>query len=58
MDMAHRLGLEILAEGIEETEQRDYFIGLDCREGQGFYFAKPMPANELIQLLKEQKDSY
>ena len=58
VDMAHRLGLEILAEGIEETEQRDYFIGLDCREGQGFYFAKPMPANELIQLLKEQKDSY
>lgn len=54
VDMAHRLGLETLAEGIEMPEQRDYFIGLGCREGQGFYFAKPMPASELIKLLKQQ----
>ncbi|MEL7798827.1 MULTISPECIES: bifunctional diguanylate cyclase/phosphodiesterase [Idiomarina] len=54
VDMARRLGLKVLAEGIEEQSQLDYFLGLDCTEGQGFFFAKPMPADQLICLLQKQ----
>jgi len=54
VDMARRLGLKVLAEGIEEQSQLDYFLGLECTEGQGFFFAKPMPADQLIRLLQKQ----
>ncbi|WP_417442227.1 EAL domain-containing protein [Idiomarina sp.] len=54
VDMARRLGLKVLAEGIEEQAQLDYFLGLECTEGQGFFFAKPMPADQLICLLQKQ----
>ncbi|MRJ45034.1 EAL domain-containing protein [Idiomarina loihiensis] len=54
VDMARRLGLKVLAEGIEEQSQLDYFLGLECTEGQGFFFAKPMPADQLICLLQKQ----
>ncbi|MDV6327581.1 EAL domain-containing protein [Idiomarina sp. Sol25] len=54
VDMARRLGLKVLAEGIEEQAQLDYFLGLECTEGQGFFFAKPMPADQLIRLLQKQ----
>ncbi|WP_224798143.1 bifunctional diguanylate cyclase/phosphodiesterase [Idiomarina abyssalis] len=54
VDMAGRLGLNVLAEGIEEQSQLDYFLGLECAEGQGYFFAKPMPADQLISLLQKQ----
>lgn len=54
VDMARRLGLKVLAEGIEEQSQLDYFLELECTEGQGFFFAKPMPADQLICLLQKQ----
>jgi len=54
VDMAGRLGLNVLAEGIEEQAQLDYFLGLKCAEGQGYLFAKPMPAEQLISLLQKQ----
>ncbi|MGW5612208.1 putative bifunctional diguanylate cyclase/phosphodiesterase [Streptomyces sp. NPDC003877] len=40
--LAGTLGLQVIAEGIEEEPQRDLLAGLGCRYGQGFLFARPM----------------
>ncbi|MEO6280028.1 EAL domain-containing protein [Roseateles sp.] len=47
INLGRGLGLTVIAEGIETEEQRQYLIGLDCHEGQGWLFARPMPADEL-----------
>ncbi len=49
--MANWLRLPIIAEGIESKEQADYLKSIGCFHMQGFYFAKPMPADEYKQLL-------
>ena len=46
--------LKVIAEGIEEIEQQDRLIELGCDEVQGFYYAKPMPADEFINFLHQQ----
>jgi diguanylate cyclase (GGDEF)-like protein/PAS domain S-box-containing protein len=47
------LGLETVAEGIEETPQRDLLRKLRCRFGQGYLFSRPLPADELDPVLHE-----
>jgi EAL domain-containing protein (putative c-di-GMP-specific phosphodiesterase class I) len=47
INLGHGLGLTVIAEGIETEEQRQYLIGLGCHEGQGWLFARPMPAEQL-----------
>ena len=54
VNMAHRLGMSVLAEGIELEEQVNYFKHLKVAEAQGFHFAKPMPAEKLAELLAKQ----
>ncbi|MDP9014911.1 MAG: EAL domain-containing protein [Pseudomonadota bacterium] len=46
--LAHALGLKVVAEGVETAAQRDILRELGCDELQGFFFAKPMPANALL----------
>jgi diguanylate cyclase len=46
--LAHGLGLGVVAEGVETAGQRDVLTGLDCDELQGFLFAKPMRAHEVL----------
>lgn len=52
--MARRLGLEVVAEGIETHAQLAYLAGLNCSEGQGYLFAKPMPSEQLAAVLKAE----
>ncbi len=49
--MAHELGMQVVAEGVETTAQRDLLIGAGCDFGQGYLFARPMPAQALDVLL-------
>lgn len=49
--MAHGLGMSALAEGIETPEQARFLRDIGCEEGQGWLFAKAMPADELLRLL-------
>jgi diguanylate cyclase (GGDEF)-like protein/PAS domain S-box-containing protein len=45
--LAHTLGLAVVAEGVEERSQCRQLAEMGCRHGQGFLFARPMPAGEL-----------
>ncbi len=47
ISLASSLGLNVIAEGVETQNQRDFLLGDGCSVGQGFYFAKPMPKDEL-----------
>lgn len=47
--MAHSLGLTVVAEGVEQEEQLTLLNKLDCDYVQGFFFSKPIPANEMIK---------
>lgn len=47
--LAKKLGMEIVAEGIETREQVDFLAKQDCDLIQGFYFAKPLPVDEFIE---------
>ncbi len=51
ISMAKKLGMRIVAEGVEKKEQLDYLVTLDCDPIQGYYFAKPMPATDFEQRL-------
>lgn len=52
--MARALGLSVTAEGIETSEQLTILQNMGCRQGQGYYFAKPMPAQELGHLFVQE----
>lgn len=46
IDLIHELGYHVLCEGIETEEQYQCIKNMGCDEGQGFYFAKPMPLDQ------------
>ncbi|MEM5497583.1 EAL domain-containing protein [Paraglaciecola mesophila] len=50
-----KLGLRTIAEGIEKPEQANYLLKLGCDEAQGFMYAKPMPFDELLTFIGQQK---
>ena len=50
--LAHGLGIDVTAEGIETAEQLGWLRELVCDRGQGFYYARPLPAEELVKLLE------
>ncbi len=51
MPLAHRLGLEVVAEGVETAEQAELLKGMDCKYAQGFLYSKPVPAAEIETML-------
>jgi diguanylate cyclase (GGDEF)-like protein/PAS domain S-box-containing protein len=54
VSLGDSLRLETVAEGIEAAEQRDALRALGCALGQGFYFARPMPATETRMYLERR----
>ena len=51
--MADALGLEVTAEGVETQDQLAILKRLQCRRAQGFYLARPMPADAMSRLVAE-----
>lgn len=55
VSMAHHLGLEVVAEGVEEAQQHHLLLAHGCDLFQGYHFARPMPLEALIALLAEHR---
>ena len=51
IDLAHRMGMKVVAEGIENQQQSDFLRAHGCDYLQGFYYYKPMSAKEFSRLL-------
>jgi diguanylate cyclase (GGDEF)-like protein len=51
MNLAKNLDLKIVAEGVENSLQRDFLKSRMCDEVQGFYYYRPMPASEMQKVL-------
>ena len=54
VEMANRLGLEVIVEGVETIEQAEFLLSIGCRNAQGFYFYRPMPVSEYERCLEEE----
>jgi EAL domain-containing protein (putative c-di-GMP-specific phosphodiesterase class I) len=52
VELARVLGMDVVAEGIETREQDEILQQLGCRYGQGYFYAKPLPADEVTRLLR------
>lgn len=50
--LARSLRMQVVAEGIENSDQLEMMYNLDCQEFQGFLFSKPVSAEEMLELLK------
>ncbi|MDD5301190.1 MAG: EAL domain-containing protein [Gallionella sp.] len=50
--MAHKLGIKVIAEGVETQKQRDMLAAAECDYAQGYLYSRPIPADEFEELLK------
>lgn len=49
--MARSMGLKVIAEGVETEAQANYLRSLQCDEMQGYFFSRPLPADQIMPLL-------
>jgi diguanylate cyclase (GGDEF)-like protein/PAS domain S-box-containing protein len=54
LGLGHALGLRVVAEGVETTEQLEFLRAHGCHEYQGYYGSHPVPADEFAALLRAQ----
>ncbi|HEC19342.1 MAG TPA: EAL domain-containing protein, partial [Gammaproteobacteria bacterium] len=55
--LAHDLGLEVVAEGVEDQHSQDELSRMGCEYIQGYHIARPMPHDELSTILAATKAS-
>lgn len=55
ISLAQRLGLQVVAEGVEKSEQLEFLRGEKCEKYQGYYFSPPVPAHKLEEMLEKKK---
>jgi diguanylate cyclase (GGDEF)-like protein/PAS domain S-box-containing protein len=57
IQLANGLGMRVVAEGVETSEQLEFLKAAGCREVQGFYFSYPAPIEELLSLTSARPSS-
>jgi EAL domain-containing protein (putative c-di-GMP-specific phosphodiesterase class I) len=53
--MGHELGIHIIAEGVETQDQLDFLHRKGCDSAQGYFFSRPLPANEMVNWLHQYR---
>ncbi|MBS4099420.1 MAG: EAL domain-containing protein [Sulfuricella sp.] len=53
--MAHKLGISIVAEGIESSEVYDFLMQSGCTEAQGFWMGRPLPMAEFLAFIRKEQ---
>jgi len=53
--LGHNLKMRVIAEGVETAGQLEILREMKCDEIQGYYFSRPLPANELEKLLRDER---
>lgn len=53
IDLAHNLGLKVVAEGVETKEVWDQLVALGCDAAQGYYMSRPLPADQFLKWVNE-----
>ena len=51
MCIARTMGMNVIAEGIETTQQLDQLRNLDCHFSQGYLFSRPLEAEKVVELI-------
>ena len=54
IDIAHKLGIHTLCEGMETDEQRQFLLDAGCELGQGFYYHKPEGLDTILERLHKE----
>lgn len=57
IDLSHQLGLTVVAEGVENEAQLEFLRKHHCDQGQGYYFAKPLPLDAFCDFLIKRRDA-
>ncbi|MCQ2593023.1 MAG: EAL domain-containing protein [Treponema sp.] len=58
ISMINKLGMKVLAEGVETEEQMHWLISLGCDFLQGFHFARALPLNDYLDFMKKDMERY
>ncbi|MED4040624.1 EAL domain-containing protein [Niallia taxi] len=58
IDMGHNMNFSVIAEGIEQKEQLEFLKQNNCVLGQGFYYSKPLPKEDIEKMLLEQLEKH
>ena len=53
IQLSHKLGITVVAEGVEEKEQVDYLKSIECDTVQGYYYSKPENFENVIRMLSK-----
>jgi diguanylate cyclase len=51
IDLGHNLGLKVVAEGVETKSAKKLLTAYHCDDGQGYYFCRPIPADDMTKFL-------
>jgi diguanylate cyclase (GGDEF)-like protein/PAS domain S-box-containing protein len=57
LELGRRLGMAVVAEGVETAEHAEILRAAGCRQAQGFHFARPMPADALVGYMAAQAEA-
>lgn len=52
ISLGKKMGFEVIAEGVETQEQLDYLYSRDCKNIQGYIFSKPVPKEDIINIMR------